>query len=325
MSSRKGANEWTPLEVLDVDYPDAIPITFGKSIWIATRYYSQGKGLVEYDCSKDRIRQIVPYPHGFEPSQHTACKYKDDTIVIVDGKVGAIITFNVLTYTFTEPVSIPRVGNHCSAIAAGEYIHIFHGQHNSQYIVFSMNNGTVTTFEDDSARIHSVAVTNGPDGAFYKFGGYSSESGAVNPFFIGTLPDDNAAVPIQWTETSKFALKKPLYRCGYVQYESFIVLFGGATGSSDDGTDSVFILDLNDEEESGWKSAAFTCPVKGRYIGTVDYRRNIHLFSYDQEDRAHVAIGLNSLNIEMEEVEYDDDDEDDGVFVIFVFGCGLSV
>lgn len=302
---------WTALKSLVATCPERNPLPFGKSIWISTRYNDGEKGMIEYDCSSKSIKQIVPYPQGFKPLHHTICKYKEDTIVIIDGPHGSLITFNVTDNSFGKPVDIPRVGYHPSAIAVKKYIHIFHGSKNkkNEYFVYSMQKGTVTTFNDHKCptQPEHIAVTKGTDDTFYKFGVQNEGSS----FFTGALKKKDGSEPIQWTESPQFALKEPFIGSGYVHYESYIITFGGRSN------DSVSILDLR--EESGWKSLDFQCPAAFQYSAAVGNDRKIHLFSYDEDSRMHIAVRLKAFGIEL---PYDDDEkgsDSDGVLTVFVF------
>ena len=277
--------------------------------------------MVEYDCTTNTIKQVVSYPNGVEPYYHTVCKYKDDTIVIADGHNGVVVTFNVNTKIFSEPVSFSKVGSWCSAIAVQEYIHIFHGDENkkSEYVVYSMNERTANTSKDESSSVpmSGVALTKGEGNTYYKFGGFDYSTGKpVNSFFIGSLTNNDGAKPLIWRQTNKFTLKKPPSHFGYVQRGPFIVILGGWSG---DWEDTVSILDLRDD--SGWRPSAFTCPLKTRYIATLDNDENIHLFTWGASHKKHFSVGLKTLGIELEDRddEKGSDEDDDGVSLVFRF------
>ena len=315
MSFKADGNEWTTLQTIKARCPSWNPLCFGSSIWISTDYDDGEKGMVEYDCTTNTIKQVVSYPNGVAPSYHTVCKYKDDTIVIADGYRGVVVTFNVNTKSFSEPVPIPKVGRWCSAIAVQEYIHIFHGQDNkkSEYVVHSMNERTVNTFKDESCSVpmRDVAVTKGEGNTYYKFGGYDwSTNKPVNSFYIGSLTNNDGSKPLHWKKTNKFTLKKPLSYFGYVQREPFIVILGGYSSGCED---IVCILDLRDD--SGWKPAAFTCPIKSSYTATLDNDENIHLFTYG--DKKHFSVGIKTLGIDLEGNDDEKKEDDvDGVFAV---------
>ena len=298
--SGSGVTEpWGELKDLVAKCPEWNPLCFGKSIWISTRYNDGEKGMIELDFANQRKRAFT-YPAGLRPNKHVICKYDDETIVIVDGKNGKLATFNINTHDFSDPVEIPKLGFHCSAIAIKKYIHIFHGSknENNQYLIYSMKNGKITTFKDDECptQMHHVAVTavtKGKGTKIYKFGvEKEGTNGPVHSFFTGTLKAKNGrkmgSQPIQWKETPKFALPKPLFGGGYVQYKSFIVIFGGSSNAT------VSILNMNNN--TGWNVAAFKCPTVGQFAAVMDNEEeNIHLFTYDQDVGAMRKDGYKAL------------------------------
>ena len=138
--------------------------TFGTSIWFMSTSNTCVLEFMEYDCITDTFNEAIPYP--IQIAYRSVCTYKDDTIVIAANNWG-IITFNTNTKLFSEPVKMPDVGNGAIVIAVGDYIHIFHGHANPQrdcygrypphkYIVFSMKDGAVQTFEQQNSKFISV-------------------------------------------------------------------------------------------------------------------------------------------------------------------------
>ena len=273
---------------------------------------------MEFDIIKNTVKQVVSYPKGCEPNRTFICKYKDDSIVVVDGKGGIVFTFNVTNNHFTKPITIPMLGENCSAIVVADYVHIFHGRKSddSQYLVYSLHDNKITTFKDESCSVPMslVAVIQGPGAKFYKFGGYDwSNKRAVDSFFTGTLKDGDASKPIQWTKTPKWTLNEPIQGLGHVRYGRYIVIFGG---HSSDHVDTVSMLDLHGD--SGWKPAALKCPISSSYTATVDGDDNIHLFTWGHDEKKHISIGIKALDIEHhDEDEEKGDGDDDGVIQYF--------
>ena len=284
--------------------------------------------MVEFDTTNNTMKQVVPYPKGIEPNGTVICKYKDNIIVVVDSKGGIVFTFDVTNNHFTKPITIPILGENCSVIVVGDYVHIFHGRKNddSQYLVYSLHDHKIMTFKEESCSVPMslVAVIKGPENEFYKFGGYDwSHKKAVNSFFTGTLKDEDASKPIQWTKNPKFTLTKPLQGLGYIQYGSYIVIFGGY---STDNVDTVYVLDLR--ADSGWKQAALQCPITSSFTATVDSDDNIHLFTWGHDEKKHICIGakavIQAVNDESRD-EVDEKGDDHGVFQYFCCNDTYSV
>ena len=270
--------------------------------------------MVEYDCTKNVIKQVVKYPDKFYPA--TACKYKDDTIAMVTG--GSIVFFNVSTNNFSEPVSIPNLG-WCSAIAIREYIHLFHGNNNKkrEYLVYSVSEGTCTTFPDEthSWGVYQVAVVKGPENKFYKFGGVRSDHCATSSFLVGSLQNGNAAEPIQWEpKSNSLRLPKSLFSFGYVQHGPFIVILGGKEKSR--VSYHVSILDLRGDPV--WRTSTVAVPWETTYAATIDDDENIHLFShghYIKKETSHLAIAFKSIIAGLDVVANKKGKDKDGTFV----------
>ena len=149
-------NDLTPLRS-----PDSLShaLSLGTSIWLMTQREDGSQKLVEYDCITDTFNEAI------RTSYSNVCTYKNDTILIAANQWG-IFTFNIETKTFSEPVKMPDVGGYATIFAVGDYIHIIHGHENPhfsgrpphKYIIFSMKDRTVKTFEDKDYKYGPYAV-----------------------------------------------------------------------------------------------------------------------------------------------------------------------
>ena len=128
------------------------PILIGSSIWIAP---SKNGPLVEYHCDSDSIGSLISYPHEFGLASCTSCKYKEDSIVLMNHC--EILVFDTKTRTLSEVTRLPdlRPGNQtidasASCVCIGNYIHIMDGfqRNNGRYLVYSVADQTVRTFEE---------------------------------------------------------------------------------------------------------------------------------------------------------------------------------
>ena len=140
--------------------------SLGTSIWLLVETDTWPVELMEYDCITDTFNELIPSP--VQVTNPNVCTYKNDTIVIVDNERG-IITFNINTKRFSEPIKIPDIGNGVAVIAVGNYIHIFHGDRNPscdvygedaphKYIVFSMKDEVVKTFREQNCTSNTIGM-----------------------------------------------------------------------------------------------------------------------------------------------------------------------
>ena len=98
----------------------------------------------------------------------------------------------------------------------------------------------------------------------------------MDSFYVGTLRNENEAEPIDWRLVPEWKMRHLMYGFGYIQYESFILTFGGCTQNSG-YIDSIYILDLRTDE--GWIHSPIKSPRKGQYSKTVlDDMQRVHLF-----------------------------------------------
>ena len=103
---------------------------------------------------------------------------------------------------------------------------------------------------------------------------------------------------LEWTVRNEYKLPMPLYRCGYVLYKSFLVIFGGAPDG--DFVDNVYLLDLDDN--IGWiELEHIKCPIKGRYMAVIDEDNFLHLFSevnhkiWRYSEKRHYSIPISTI------------------------------
>ena len=126
----------------------AAPICFGSSIWI------DADGLVEFHLDSDTSSAKIHYPTAFMEEQWNGsvitCKYKDDSIVVIDGPRSFGIVFNTKTRTYSDIFSFQgEFGCYSSCVAIGDYIHIFHGNGTGDYTIYSLIDKSSQIFKDD--------------------------------------------------------------------------------------------------------------------------------------------------------------------------------
>ena len=109
------------------------PICIGSTIWITQSNFHYA-GLIEYYPDSHTTGEINPFPATFaqRATRYTliSCKYKDDSIVVVNPYRGKGIVFNTNTKNYGNTFSFDfegQLGHLASCLVIGDYIHIFHG------------------------------------------------------------------------------------------------------------------------------------------------------------------------------------------------------
>ena len=78
------------------------------------------------------------------------CKYKDDSIVVIDGRRSCGIVFNTKTREFSDIFSFQgEFGHYSSCVTVGDYVHVFHGNGTGEYTVYSLTDKSSQIFKDD--------------------------------------------------------------------------------------------------------------------------------------------------------------------------------
>ena len=63
-------------------YPRWNPICIGQSIWISVDYDEGEKGMVEFDCGSNSMKEAFAYPHRFQPEFQSISGYNRNDIVV---------------------------------------------------------------------------------------------------------------------------------------------------------------------------------------------------------------------------------------------------
>ena len=136
---------------------------------------------------------------------------------------------------------------------------------------------------------------------YYKFGGWTdvdrSKPRINHSFYVGTLANRNAAHPIQWTATPKYALPLAIQqRDVALQCGSTILLF---VNNHDGANDVIWMLDVADEVNGEWIQCPIRCPVKYAFQTVLDQQKVVHVFSHKNFSaectREHYCIPLDTL------------------------------
>ena len=123
------------------------PICIGSSIWV------DADGLVEFHSDSHTVSSKYRYPtpfikEGWYGSVIT-CKYKGDSIVVIDGLRCIGIVFNTKTRKFSDIFSFQNeFGCYSSCVAIGDYIHIFHGNGTGNDVVYSLTDKSSRIIKD---------------------------------------------------------------------------------------------------------------------------------------------------------------------------------
>ena len=123
----------------------------------------------------------------------------------------------------------------------------------------------------------------------FRFGGIDANNNCFDSdaFCVGTLNQEDAAKPLNWTLVPEYTMSHAMRDFGYVQYGSFVVTFGGMMGQSDlIEFDEIYVLDLH--KKSGWVQSPIKCPEEGTYEAVLDDNLTVHLFG----DYSHHCMEL---------------------------------
>lgn len=126
------------------------PITVRSSIWIES-----GDGLVEFHSDSDTISPKMCYPISFTKERSAksqpliACKFKDESIVVIDGDRGIGIMFDTETRKYSDIFLFQgHFGGDSSCVVIKDCLHIFHGNDHGDYTIYSLADKSSYTFQD---------------------------------------------------------------------------------------------------------------------------------------------------------------------------------
>lgn len=151
LTADNNSDKWNTLQGLQSRYPRWNPVCIDQSIWISVDYDHGERGMVEYCCKTNTMKQSFPYPKDFKPYSQSICGPNGSTLVVVDGVNGKLIEFDAKNQKYGPTVSIPKLGENTSCIMAKNTVHIMHGNYNTKnrYLIYSMTTGQVTEFTDN--------------------------------------------------------------------------------------------------------------------------------------------------------------------------------
>lgn len=158
MSSSKIPKQvrWQKLNWTDSYHPASnqpVPICIGSSIWSAQNKEKHA-GMVEYHHDSDTTSPAIPYPEHFNTvfcgsaGSHrdiVSCKYKKDSILLIDHHQLCSIAFDTKTRRFFDiyPFTGHIIQSHgSSCITVGDYLHIFDGNRDCEYTICSIKDNT---------------------------------------------------------------------------------------------------------------------------------------------------------------------------------------
>ena len=243
-------------------------------------YDKSENGMVKYNHHTNEITEIIPYSEDITPCRHFCCHHKDQ-IYIIDGENEEIILFDPNSKTYTKKLNIPQLGRYPSAVVAFDKIHIFHGDKNTNHLIYDIASNTIITQEDASVanerRMFGVSILKYQN-RIIKFGGYCWYF--VDTFMISNeLHPDDTEKALEWTELIK--LPRAVEMCGYVLFRHYIIIFGGEGTAiqGDKFMDTIYIFDLN-KRIQGWKLVKhIKCPIRSKYCAIIDSDNMVHLFT----------------------------------------------
>eukprot|EP01084_Bolivina_argentea_P125449 222265_1 len=253
-------------------------VQIGESIW-----YSAGGscgGMVQYSIKTNKIVSKTKYSTNIKPPiNHCCCKF-NNTIIIVNGDQGEIISFNPSTKQFEKKINTPEIGWKACCINMNNDIHIFHGIHNCKHLIYSPKTNKLKILNDATTtqNIEEVCVLKYGN-KLIRFGGYCmDEMKSLNSLFISSpvIQMNKTNKTIKWQLKCK--LVKGLFGCGYILYDNtYIITFGGSHSWAE-YIDTIFVLNI--KQNGNWfELKQIKCPLPSAYLAILDSENNIHLFT----------------------------------------------
>ena len=302
-------NHWNSVPAPQTQWIHEKLVTIQNSIWYSTSYYYGAKGMVEFDCKTNKIVRKIQYPNGIYPHDHSCCSHGNN-IYIIDGTNGKIILFNTTTHRFTTKLERTALGAGVSTVIIGDNIHIFNGSDNTKHLIYSIQNNTIQSINDTTTftKLTSVCLLE-YEGKIIKFGGHDfGKEKCVDSFYMSSSVKNinDIKVYIQ----PQYKLPRPLFYCGAVIFDHYLIIFGGAVAAGK-YSDAIYVLDLDGNK--GWiKLQHIKCPLESQYRAILDNDNNIHLITrlnkwpnWESSIIKHYVIPIQQVLGDM----YDEDDE----------------
>ena len=272
------------------------------TLWLSTDVRYGEKGIVQYDCNKNKIMNIIKYPINIRAINHFCIAFKDK-IYIINGWAEEIISFNTKTHQFIEKLSIPKIGSDASCVLIDDCIHIFNGSGNDKHLVFSITNNTIINLNDPTTtRIaYSVCILS-YKGKIIKFGGRNvATKEACDAFYMSSVINAEQFDNIEWVLRPEFAVNHRFSSFGHIIYGDYIVTFGGDDFEHKGCTHDIYALDLR--KDAGWiKLEHIRCPIKSQYRAVLDGNDEVHLFTrfnkwpdWDASEIKHYCISMKDV------------------------------
>ena len=235
--------------------------------------------MVEFNCTTNKITNIVEYPEDLITDVHCCCKY-NNKIYIIDGEHGEITLFDPVSKTYSKQLDIPKIGWYASAVVVYDRIHILHGHKNRQhYLIYNPNKNTVIDHAILTQAIRKSALLfYQSQNRILKFAGYCSEQRQkIDQFMVSSVIKPGEDTVPEWTTKPEWKLPIPLQNCGYVLYKHYIIIIGGST-TNNQFVDDVYLLDLR--SDNGWKRVRYIeCPMPSHYLAILAVDKRVHIFA----------------------------------------------
>ena len=276
-------------------------------------------GITEYNISMNKITNRTHYPEdkdSITPCRQVCCKYNDQ-IYIIDGEHGEISVFDPVEKTFTKKCDMAKIGMYPNAVMLHDQIHIFNGEEDANhYYIYDINKNEINTFpeRDGPVKVNNSSVIEYKN-RIIKVGGFNKHSGhKSNKFAISEEIEyikERTQAP-RWIDKPEWKLPLPLFAFGLVSYKHYLIGLGGVannwytSGSGEDKRtgfmNAIFVLDMEDNDGTGWKEIDIECPVKSKYIACITNDNFVHIFTesnkwpnWIERERMHCSIHVSTL------------------------------
>ena len=275
------------------------------SLWLSVIHKkgsdTSENGMIHYNHKSDEIINIIEYPSTIEPFNHCCVPYQQ-RIYIVEGQDREIIAFNTKSHSFTKKATIPMLGTHPNSVCVFNKIHIFHGSANEcHYLIYDPESDNVIDRQVHTHKIRGVVVLLYQN-RIITIGGFDvTADNYLDTFSMSSTIKQNEVdnVP-NFNIIQKWKLPMPLYRFGHIIFQNYLLIFGGFT-TGKKFVDSIYILDLNNDNE-GWKELKhIKCPIPSQYSAVLTNEMNVHLFAgynnviVSKSQRGHYSLPIRTV------------------------------
>ena len=274
-------------------------------MWLSSTHISSistsENGMIQYDCTTNKVTEITKYPDDVIPKGHVCCKY-DDKIYIIDGVNGEITSFDPSLKTYQKKINFSKISGFPGVLPIFDKIHIMGGKDNdSLYFIYNPVENEIKEYESKVFKNISSVLILKYKNQMIRFGGLNNEEDQYTDVCMITAeikPDDDNDP--EWKEKPEWKLPKLMNQFGLVLYKHYILIFGGGIWDHIKVTyqTAIYLLDLDGNESEGWKELNhIKCPDGAWYNAVITMDNYVHLISTSTREDEYSHYSLHIANI----------------------------